>query len=103
MIEVSFDPSIGSSARDIFPNELCLDDHVVFHGTSSVHESEIEADGFVWRERIISVVALQRLKAVYEAMGWRGDDSGGYVDLASFSLGYRLGASAREFQRYEQG
>jgi len=73
VIELTFDWALCEPDRDIFPQDLCLDERVVFHGTSSANEAAIEATGFAWRNATVSAGALQRLKAAYDRIGWMGD------------------------------
>src|SRR5581483_851828 len=61
------------------------DSWVVYHGTSSVFEQDIEDRGLEPFNRIFDPRDLDRVRSAFENLGWFGSGDSGYAFLASYS------------------
>ena len=70
----------------LFPTELENDLWIGFHGTSSINENAIDAEGLYWKPTHWIKDDLESVLATYDTMGWAGDDPSGYAVLKGFSV-----------------
>ena len=81
-----FDRALVKECVQLFPDELCLDRFVVYHGTSGINEHQIDRQGLRWTPGVVTVEQVLRITRIFEQMGWHGGDSGaGYPVLKGFS------------------
>jgi hypothetical protein len=74
--------------ESMFPREVEDDPWIIFHGTSSFSEQDIERDGFVPKPPLVSSDDVRALQAIYESMRWDGRWKGGQEVLSSFGNDY---------------
>jgi hypothetical protein len=80
-----FDPHLVEDNTQLFPDDICLDPYVVYHGTSSIHETQIDIEGLHWTPGLVSKEHVLRLTRVFEEMTWCGVTGGGYPVLEGFA------------------
>src|ERR1035441_10994885 len=61
------------------------DSWVVYHGTSSVFEQEIEDRGLEPFNRLFDPQDVDRVRGAFDNLGWYGAADSGYMFLASYS------------------
>ena len=88
MREYEFDRESALEKGEAFPDEVCDDPWVVYHGTSSVSEEEIDLCGFHWRPAVATRSEVGHVVSMFDRMSWAGRSGGGYVVLRPFSLDY---------------
>ena len=72
---------------EIFSEEIHDNNWIVFHGTSSIFEERILAQGLSWKENNhYSISVVDSIVNQYEKMYWFGEDTGGFAVLKPFSL-----------------
>lgn len=89
------DPERVERDRRLFPDEIELDDWIMFHGTSAYNAEAIEREGFDAARGAVSAAEIERVTRLYEAMKWHGADGGGYAVLKPFSLMHDFNDSER--------
>jgi hypothetical protein len=65
--------------------ERIRDPWVVYHGTSSVFEQDIEDHGLEPFNRLFDPRDVDRVRDAFENLGWYGSGDSGYIVLASYS------------------
>src|SRR5262245_55549004 len=83
--EFNFDENLETLG---FPSDLCNDARIAFHGTSSVFEYSIEANGIISRGNNLIKNEIEFVVSVYEQLNWAGLHLRGYAVLKPFSLAY---------------
>lgn len=83
---ISFDEVRFEKTGELFPEHIANDDWIVYHGTSSVCENEIERAGFLPNTHSVTKEEVQAVVSIYEKMNWCGVHMGGYAVLKPFSL-----------------
>ncbi len=86
MLTYAFDPELLNEKTQLFPDEIENDPWVVYHGTSSLFEAEIDDDGFQWKSSIITKKDVSNVVDIYTEMDWIGNDGGGFQVLKPYSL-----------------
>ena len=69
-----------------FPEEIQSDPLVLYHGTSSSNESEIETNGLLPGKSLFEVKDLVAIVELFEEMDWAGINSGSLGTLKPFSV-----------------
>ncbi len=86
MMVYEFDAELLNEKVQLFPDEIENDPWVVFHGTSSIFESEIDDHGFQWKPSIVTKKEVSHVVDIFTKMNWSGKDGGGLPILKPFSL-----------------
>lgn len=68
-----------------FDGRFDADPWIAFHGTSSVNEQAIMADGLFAADQSYTRADLAALCAVFDALWWSGESTGGYAVLKNYS------------------
>jgi hypothetical protein len=79
-----FNPARVANDR-LFSRSFDEDPWVVFHGTSVSNSEAIEREGFTFDRHSLTQADINRIKEVFLAMRWAGNDPGGYPVLSGFS------------------
>lgn len=87
---ILFDPDRFEATKELFPDVISKDDWIVYHGTSSLYEFEIDSSGFRPSSHIAGKEEVQAVVSVYERMNWAGAHGGGFPVLKAFSLEHDL-------------
>ena len=69
-----------------FPEELQLDPLVLYHGTSSSYESNIDTRGLLPGKSLFDVKDLVEIVKIFADMGWAGINTGSLGTLKPFSV-----------------
>jgi len=88
--EIPFNPDTYSATAELFSESISKDDWIVYHGTSSVYERDIERSGFHPSTNIASKEEVQEVVSVFKKMKWCGNHGGGLSVLEIFSLDHDL-------------
>lgn len=86
MTNYQFDPDLLDGNTQLFPDTICDDPWILYHGTSSEAETQIENEGFFWAKNKISKSDIEMVVQIYRRMNWSGIDGGGFAVLEPFSL-----------------
>lgn len=83
-----FDPTLVLEKTQLFPDYICLDPMVAYHGTSSVFEDQIDSEGLRRTASLVTKEEITQLTSIFEDMQWCGISGGGYPVLKPFSLDF---------------
>ncbi len=86
MTTYEFNSELLNKKVQLFPDEIENDPWIVFHGTSNLFESDIDAYGLQWKSSIVSKEEVSHVVDIFTKMNWSGKDGGGLPILKPFSL-----------------
>ncbi len=81
-----FDAELLNEKVQLFPDEIENNPWIVYHGTSSVYENEIDSIGFMWEPSLFTKDEISNVVDIYTIMDWAGNDQGGFVVLKGYSI-----------------
>lgn len=93
MMTYEHDENLLIKEGQLFPNELCDDLWVAYHGTSGIFEQEIDKNGLRWSPQIASRAEVGAIVGIFEKISWAGQSAGGLPVLKPFTLGHDFGDS----------
>ena len=67
------------------------DNLVFYHGTSSLMENDIDAQGLIWEKNGIGKEEVEQVVNIFKEMRWAGKHTGGYCILEPFTRQYDFG------------
>jgi hypothetical protein len=70
----------------LFPPQIEEDSWVLYHGTSSLGEQQIDSEGLCWKPAVCSREDIESLVDIYKKMCWAGISGGGLAVLQPFTL-----------------
>jgi len=91
-----FDRELVRGKAQVFPDKICDDLWIVYHGTSSIAEDDIDRTGFKWMPSIANRSEVENVVNIFDAMSWAGKSGGGYSVLKPFSLDHDFSLSDRK-------
>lgn len=94
VIDLTADKLIGCEA--LFPPEIENDRWVLYHGTSSVAEQQIDAEGLIWKPATYSKADIDQLISIFESMGWVGTNAAGMAVLKPFTQAGDFGSEDKK-------
>ena len=86
MMTYEFNSDLLNEKVQLFPDEIENDLWIVYHGTSSFFEEDIERDGFQWKPTQITKKDVSNIVEIYTKIDWCGNDPGGFQVLKPYSL-----------------
>jgi hypothetical protein len=78
---------------DLFDETLDGDPWIAFHGTTNTFESEIDRFGLNANRCRFTRVEIADVVALFEGVGWAGEQGGGFAVLKPFSLDFDRSSS----------
>ena len=93
MMTYEYDENLLMKEGRLFPSEICDDLWMVYHGTSSIFEQDIDKHGLCWRPNLASKAEVQSIVTIFEKMAWAGRHNGGLPVLKPFTLQHDLRTS----------
>ena len=91
-----FERELVIGKAQVFPDEICDDLWIVYHGTSSISEEEIDRCGLQWRPTFAKRAEVEDIVSIFDTMSWAGKHGGGFPVLKPFSLNHDFAASDRK-------
>lgn len=88
MIEIGEETFRLRGPAEAFPREIVEDPWVLYHGTSSLHEARIEAEGLRPGSSTFTKAELSSVLEVFERMNWSGRSHGSRAVLQPYSVNY---------------
>jgi len=70
----------------LFPDDICNNLWVAYHGTSSVYEKSIKKQGLQWMSNVATRSEVARVVDIFKKMSWAGRHGGGFPALKPFTL-----------------
>ena len=86
LIKYTFDKELLNNKTQLFPDAICDDPWVLYHGTSNLAEMCIEEGGIFRAEDNIQKEDVEKVVNIYKVLNWCGVDQGGLAVLEPFSL-----------------
>lgn len=75
----------------VFTSKVEKDNWVFYHGTSSLMENNIDAQGLIWKKNGIGKEEVEQVLNIFHEMSWAGKHTGGYCILKPFTGDYDFG------------
>ncbi len=68
IIEYPFDEELISSGFQLFPKEITGNGNILYHGTSSYFEKQIEKDGLKWSDKVYTKKDIQEICTIFQSI-----------------------------------
>ena len=91
-----FESELILKRREIFPDKISEDPWIIYHGTSSIFENDIEINGLHWKAANYDKSDVESVVRIFDFMSWSGHSGGGYPVLYPFSLKNDFSASTKK-------